>query len=436
MLKERRTGVIILAILSLFGGLATGRDLFFNITYLLGTLLILSFAWAWNNINWLHLSRVTRNRRTQVGRPLEERFQVRNTSIVPKLWLEVRDYSTLPGHFTSRVVNALGAKGRFSWRTTTVCLQRGRYRLGPLQLSTSDPFGLFPMKKAFEATSNVIVYPLTVEIHGFALPLGILPGGDALRRRTHYVTTNAAGVREYAPGDSFGRIHWPSSARRDRLIVKEFELDPLSDIWIVLDMDQSVHVAGKVRQETDSPASWLDNPFEPIRTHEDYSLPESTEEYAVTVAASLAQYFLRVDRAVGMVAYGQSHEILQPDRGERQLNRILETLAVIRAKGKVPIEDVLEAESPHFPRGGTLIVVTPTSRDELVRGVRLLGRRGLRIVTILVDPASFGGSQSAAHLTGLLQGSNQLSYTVLCGDNLTAVLSRPATMTSAGLTYR
>ena len=436
MLKERRTGVIILAVISLFGGLATGRDLFFNITYLLAILLILSFAWAWNNINWLHLSRVTRSRRTQVGRPLEERFQVRNTSIVPKLWLEVRDYSTLPGHFTSRVVNALGAKRRFSWRTTTICLLRGRYRLGPLQLSTSDPFGLFPMKKAFEATSNVVVYPLTVDIHSFTLPLGVLPGGDALRRRTHYVTTNAASVREYAPGDSFGRIHWPSSARRDRLIVKEFELDPLSDIWIVIDMDQSDHVAGNVKKETSSSASWLDNPFERILTHEDYILPESTEEYAVTVAASLAQYFLRVDRAVGMVAYGQTRETLQPDRGERQLNRILETLAVIRAKGTVPIEDVLEAESPHFPRGGTLIVVTPTARDALVRGVQLLGRRGLRVVTILVDPASFGGLQSAARLVGLMQGSNQLSYMVQSGDNLTAVLSRPAAMTSAGVTYR
>ena len=40
--------------------------------------------------------------------------------------------------------------------------------------------------------------------------------GEALRRRTHYVTTNAAGVRDYAPGDSFGRIHWPSTARRNR----------------------------------------------------------------------------------------------------------------------------------------------------------------------------------------------------------------------------
>ena len=75
--------------------------------------------------------------------------------------------------------------------------------------------------------------------------MGILPGGDALRRRTHYVTTNASGVRDYAPGDSYSRIHWRSTARRDRLIVKEFELDPLADIWIVPDMSVFGHTSAK-----------------------------------------------------------------------------------------------------------------------------------------------------------------------------------------------
>ena len=81
-----------MAFIALLGGLITGRDLWFNLAYLLGLLLILSFIWAWININWLHLSRMTRTRRTQVGRPLDERFIVRNTSFIPKLWLEVLDY--------------------------------------------------------------------------------------------------------------------------------------------------------------------------------------------------------------------------------------------------------------------------------------------------------------------------------------------------------
>lgn len=424
MFKQRRTGVIILILLSLIAGLATGRDIFFNITYLLGLLLIVSLLWAWSNINWVHLSRLTRTRRTQVGRPLEERFTIRNTSILPKLWVEIRDYSTLPTHFSSKVVNGLGSRASFTWRVNTICKTRGRYRLGPIQLNTSDPFGLFPMQRDLTPTANVVVYPLTLDIHQFALPIGVLPGGDALRRRTHYVTTNAAGVRDYAPGDSFSRIHWPSTARRERLIVKEFELDPLADIWLVVDMAIFSHLsASQESLPTPGPAKLGELPPWLRWKDEEYRLPDSTEEYTVTIAASLAQHFLRIDRAVGLLAYGQSHEVIQPDRGERQINRILETLAVIRAEGQVAIEDVLDAESKVFPRGTTVIVITPSIHQELATIVRQLARHGLRMVTILIDPQSFGGTYSSGKLAEILQAGSLITYHVRCGDDLTAVLS-------------
>jgi uncharacterized protein (DUF58 family) len=420
-MSKRRNGVFILFLLALIGGLATGRPLLFNIAYLLGLLLIFSFLWAWSNINWVHLSRVTRTRRTQVGRPLEERFTVRNTSILPKLWLEVRDFSNLPAHQSSKVVNGLGSRSSYSWRVHTTCRERGRYQLGPILLSSSDPFGFFPMEREIAATSNVVVYPLTVDVLQFALPVGVLPGGDAVRRRTHYVTTNAAGVRDYAPGDSFSRIHWRSTARRNRLIVKEFELDPLADIWIVADMAVFGHVAG--REEAQPAVSGGIGDIPTWMKPEEFRLPETTEEYTVTIAASLAQYFLRRDRAVGMLAYGQSNEIIQPDRGERQLNRILETLAVLRAQGQVAIEDVLHAEAQLFPRGTTVIVVTPSNSERSAAAIRQLTRRGLRVVTVLVDPATFGSRRSSAQLASLLQASSVLTYLVKSGDNLTKTLS-------------
>lgn len=419
-MRHRRTVALILAALALLGGLATGRDILFNLAYLFALLLIVSFFWAWANINWVHLSRVTRARRTQVGRPLEERFTVRNTSFIPKLWLEVRDFSSVPSHRASQVVNNLGPNSSYSWRVTTVCTRRGRYKLGPMMLSSSDPFGFFPMERELSPTTNVVVYPMTVDIHQFALPVGVLPGGDALRRRTHYVTTNAAGVRDYAPGDSFGRIHWPSTARRDRLIVKEFELDPLADIWVVPDMSGFEHYASGAPPEaipTDNIPLWYKTRSDQFRIY------ESTEEYVVTVAASLAQYFLRSDRAVGMLAYGQSREIIQPDRGERQLNRILETLAVLRTEGNVPIARLLESEAQLLPKGSTAIVITPTTSHEWLTAARQQMRRGLRVVTVFVNPASFGGPRSSTPIAEMLQASGADAYLVNNGDDLTGVLS-------------
>ncbi len=426
-MKKRRTAVYIMAALSLVAALLTGNALFFTLTYLLAFLLILSFAWAWSSINWVQISRVTRTRRTQVGRPLEERFVVRNKSAIPKLWLEVRDFGTLPNHLSSQAIADLGSHSSYVWRVNTICTHRGRFQLGPLRLQTSDPFGLFPMERDFPATTNIVVYPQTYPIYNFPLPMGLLPGGDALRRRTHYVTTNAAGVREYAPGDSFSRIHWRSTARRGRLIVKEFELDPLADIWIVVDMAIFSHIHG-AKQPIATPQN--DIPIW-MRVEEEYKLPPLTEEYTVAIAASLAQHFLqpgrgmRQNRAVGLLAYGQSHEIVQPDRGERQLNRILETLAVLRANGQVPIQDMLHAESHLLPRGTTILVVTPTTDNQWLTAVRQLGQRGLRVVTVSINPASFGGASSSVEMVNLLQGSGKMAYVVNCDDELTAVLSQP-----------
>ena len=409
-------------VISLIGALISKRpksqDILFNISYLLAILLVVSLVWTWINIRTLRLVRITRARRAQVGRTMEERFAVTNTSIVPKLWLEVRDHSDLPDHLASHVIKGMRSKGRYEWRVNTVCLRRGRYTLGPLTITSGDPFGLFQMQRELTPTSHLVVYPMTVEISQFALPVGILPGGDALRRRTHYITPNAAGVRDYAPGDSFNRIHWPSSARRDRLIVKEFELDPLADIWLFPDLFSAVQVADQTPPDVDSdrPLRWT--PLRPVE------LDPSTEEYVVTVAASLAQHFLRRDRAVGMITYAREREVIQADRGERQLGKILETLAMVRAEGEIPIDHVLGAEVDQLPRGTTLILITPSTHESVVTLVRHLERRGVRVMVVIVDPASFGGRHSAAAITPILRSAATPTYVVRRGDSLTQVLSR------------
>jgi uncharacterized protein (DUF58 family) len=257
-----------------------------------------------------------------------------------------------------------------------------------------------------------------VPIPEFALPIGILPGGDALRRRTHHVTSNAAGVRDYVSGDSFGRIHWRSTARKDRLVVKEFELDPLADIWLMMDADRTVQ-AGEFLT-TDADAERMPWEIE----ERDFSIPPTTEEYAVTITASLARHFLQKERSVGFATYGQRREIIQVDRGARQMTKILETLAVVRARGTISLDQMLILEGDQLSRGTTVIVVTPSSRDAWVTASHRLVRRGLRVIAVLIDAESFGGrpgtTQIAAHL-----GSVRIpTYIIRLGDDLRLALSR------------
>jgi uncharacterized protein (DUF58 family) len=397
------------------------REIFYNLTYLLATIIVLSFLWTLVSIRWVELERQTRARRSQVGKLAEEKFFFRNHSWFPKLWLEIRDHSDLPNHRASRVLNAVGPGRWRGWTVRTTCRARGLFRLGPLTTSTSDPFGLFHITRYLEQTSPIVIYPATVDLRAFSPPIGRLPGGDAVRRRTHYVTTNVAGVRDYAPGDSFSRIHWPSTARKDRLIVKEFELDPTADIWIFVDMHRDVQ-AGQPDEEEETT---IELPALFQRQRRKLLLAPTTEEYGVTAAASLAQHFIRRNRAVGLVAYGQRREVLPADRGERQLTKILETLAVLRAEGSAPLAHILTTEADRLSRGTTLVIVTPATDSTWVLVTRDLSRRGLRSIAVLVDPASFGMGFTIDRPLTLLRASATPTYVVRCDEPLEASLSIP-----------
>jgi uncharacterized protein (DUF58 family) len=287
-----------------------------------------------------------------------------------------------------------------------------------VEISSSDPLSLFEFRRSMPQTGSVIVYPATVPLRGFPQPRAYLPGGNALRRRTHHITTNAAGVRDYDFGDSFNRIHWPSTARHSKLIVKEFELDPLLDVWIFLDMQQKAQA-----RERQSVGTLAAREMRPLWSLVDQlRLEPSTEEYAVTLAASVAAHFIRQRRSVGLIAYGHRREVVQADRDERQLGKILETLAALRAEGDMPFAEVLSVETRGLMRGATIVTITPSVMLEWVETALVLDRSGLRVVSLLVDAASFSGQFGADALREHLLVGGVPTVVVRNGDSLRAVL--------------
>ena len=402
----------------------TQRDIFFRLSYLILSVEIFSCVWAAYSVAQFDLERKTITPRAQVGRVAEERFLVHNTGRTPKIWIEIRDDSELPAHRVSRVLNALAAHVRWSWSVRTVCRRRGRFRLGPITVIAGDPFGLFVFHRRLRDTiSAITVYPTTIDLLAFAAPQGQMAGGEALQRRTHHITTHVAGTREYAPGDSFNRIHWRSTARMERLIVKEFELDPSADIWIYLDMERD---AQAMRERADDlPTDQASALWDALAAQKQtVRLPPSTEEYGVTLAASIAKYFLRGQRAVGFAGYGQAREIVQPDRGERQLQRLLQVLAVLRAEGTLRFADLLTFEAARLSRNNTLVAITPSADLEWIRVVRETKKRGLRVIAVLVDANSFGGFSETQRAAVELMASGIPTYIVREGDDLQSVLGK------------
>ncbi|MEJ5225119.1 MAG: DUF58 domain-containing protein, partial [Anaerolineales bacterium] len=221
------------------------------------------------------------------------------------------------------------------------------------------------------------------------------------------------GVREYATGDPLKRIHWPSTARRSALMVKEFERDPQEQVWIFLDVQRTVHY----EQPYQPPliADWI------VSRRPEISLPPSTLEYGVSISASLAHYFLNQRRAVGFVSAGQVLTVIQPERSQRQEIKILETLAFVKGDGSMPLAGVVDAQLMQIASGSSIMLITPSVRADVLLAVRSLQRRSLHPLVILLDAQSFGGPSNE----GLAQSIQALGVPVChvaCGDDLAAVL--------------
>jgi uncharacterized protein (DUF58 family) len=387
--------VIILAAASFLAAQGTGIRLFFHLSYILLALVVLSTLWAWLNLRGLEVERETLTHRANVGEYARERIAISNRWLLPKLWVELRDQSELPQHGHGFVVSLAGRE-RGRWTARTLCTQRGRFRLGPATLVSGDPFGIVRLSRKLESTNEILVYPQTVDLPEFRLPSAELPGGQATRARSFNITPNVATVREYAPGDSMNRIHWRSTARTGRLMAKEFELDPSADVYLVLDMQERAVVrdtraleAARAAEDERERGPWW------VRKAADRGGPAltlaSTEEYAVMATASLARALLTQNRVVGLVAWGQHREVIPAERESRQLFKILEALAVLRAHSARSLAEVLTAESQRFGRNSTLVIVTSSLDERWVGALQQHLYRGVRAAVLFVDPESFGG---------------------------------------------
>lgn len=396
-----------------------GNPLYLRLVLSFGILLIVNFVWTLFALKGLEISRQTRTNRKQVGEVFTENYEIVNRSRLPKMLIKVTDQSDLPGGSGSRVLAWMRGRHSKSYAAYSLLQQRGWIWLGPTEIESGDMFGLFRIKKTFKNEKRLLIMPYTVPIREFPAPFGMLSGGQALRQKTLEVTSYAAGVREYVPGDPLRRIHWPTSARKQELIVKEFEKDPMAEVWIFLDARQGVHSHLEELKEKQLSGFWW------VKEKEVFRLPPYSEEYAISAAASVSQYYINQKRKVGLVTSGQNFTILPPERGERQLGKILETLSVIQPEGDMPLWGLISSQLGHLVRGSTVILITPSSDDKLMTVVLELVQKGIVPVVILLDSKSFGGDFPENHLGNSLFQSGIHSITVRAGDDLKTILENP-----------
>jgi uncharacterized protein (DUF58 family) len=251
-----------------------------------------------------------------------------------------------------------------------------------------EPFGLFAREIQAGERRQVLVYPRI-----WPLPEMLAPAsqhaGDAPRYGSwaeHPPETG--GVREYTPGDAFNRIHWGLSARHETLMSKTFEQPLTADVWIVLDLHRGSH--------------WGDG-------------AESTLEYAVSLAASVAAHVHGRGRQVGLIANDRQGTTLEPHRVLRQDRVILEYLAVAEADGVQPLaRSKVWDRVRRLPRRA-LVVVTASPEAAWIDALLTARPRGATSLVFYLDAESFGGPEAHASFD---LGSDMEIYVVRSGDEL------------------
>ncbi len=385
-------GVYFLILVGL--ALVSGYRPFYFLLYFSGAVTALSYLWAWLQTLGLDIEVISVTQRPQVGRPLQLRVTVKERIGLPRIGLGIRLAGDQSGDGEHRIIG-LKPKQKLSWTARVAEHRRGLNNIGSAEVEGGEPLGLAKVKRQVGEPESIMVYPSVV-----AVTAGMTSGTSSLGQMGDLsqilsASTTASRVREYQPGDSLSHIHWPSSAKTNQLMTKEFDSSGQTEIWICLDFQAGGH-AGMGR--------------------------ESTEEYGVTIAASLARSMLESGQMVGLVIQGDEFYHLRPQRGLDHYWDVMKALALVKAKGDVSLQRLIALEGEKIGAGSTVVTISPR-RNGVSGGIsQQLVRKGIGHLPIYLEAASFNqeeGAESSASRRRSLDGA----FVVRRGDNLAYSLS-------------
>jgi uncharacterized protein (DUF58 family) len=346
-----------------------------GIAALLLATLITGFFWP----RWLvkRLS-VTRSGpvRAEEGETVYFHVTVTNQGWLPRFMVEAVDRlpfvgaaqgSVTLGEKVLGVVAYIGGNATRSFDVPLLCEKRGFYQLGPVGLATSFPLGLVEAHQK----KNGGVQTLTIYPDVFPIVFMLLAGAPSEIHRGGFLLPEGAGaaefsgLREYRRGDNPRHVHWPTTARRNELMVKEFEPLASACLYIAMDLSADANV-GKGKH--------------------------SCFEYAVRIAASIGRYACANGMPIRLHGEGTHGLVIGLGSGDAHFREMLDALAVVNADGATPYATALQTVAMNCRHGQTVVVFLsePETRvSDTVQAIALLRARGANVLAITFERESF-----------------------------------------------
>jgi uncharacterized protein (DUF58 family) len=282
-----------------------------------------------------------------------------------------------------------------------------------------DPFGLFSRVSIFQSTQKIIILPSFEKVTSFPEPTGSDTGGEARKARNLEINPYAISVRDYHLGDPLKRIHWKYTAKMDKLMAKEFEDDPQSKVWILLDGDinNRIHSVEKTSEEAELNSIWRSQ----NRINTNYF--ENSFELGISLTASLCDYYVSNNQIIGFFSNGKQNIVFPPEGGVRQLDKILEVLASLKNDSYQSILDAVINHSAVTSKANTLITISANTSVSFINAIQQLSLRGFQMILLSIDPSSFDISVEVEDFYDNVQQAGVRSIRIR--NNIPAVIQLP-----------
>jgi uncharacterized protein (DUF58 family) len=331
----------------------------------------------------LQISREMRHDWAKVGDVLEERIIVHNKSPYPTIGLEIIDETNIPG--TQKAIGtSIGAHNKFIWQNRNVCTRRGLFRIGPTNIQTSDLFGIYTLNIHDPSEANILITPPVIPLPHIEVASGGRSGDGRMSRGFVEQSVAVSTTRDYQSTDPYHHIHWPTTAKLNKLSTKVFEKTPTGNWWIVQDM------------------------FEPVQSGTENN---NTLEAGVILSASLAEKGLRSGKAVGLITNDHQGSWIPPQHTNAQSMKILRALALCEAGG-IPLNTLLAKSTGAIKQTASLVIITPDVSLDWWEPLTWLKAKGIIPTILLMNPGSFGDGGDPQPVLTKLRNAGFHSYAI------------------------
>ena len=256
---------------------------------------------------------------------------------------------------------------------------RGRHELAPLEVVVTDPLGLERVEQQLDERVAVLVRPHVPLLTSVFSTHGAHDAGAARSRFRRPAGFEIHAIREYAPGEPLRAVHWPSTARRGRLMVKELEDAPRDDLTVILDQDRDV-VAGAAGR--------------------------SSFDAAVRAAGALALAHVQWSRRVTLVGTAPGAEAVRIRSLGHDWEVALDALASIMPVAGARVDRALRDPATAVARARELVIVTGRP-ERAVDALLELRRTGRAVSLVVVAAETFAGRARARPGPAVLRAAAQ-----------------------------